>query len=285
MKTTPDGSRHPLVVFILGSGRCGSTLLDMMLNAHPQIAGLGELSSIHFAAGDPTQAVDPATRDYWTVVADLYESQTGERFHSVDVRHPAWRRIRSLDTSGGAWVRRNCALFAAAAQAADAPIVTDSSKASQRLYLLEREGCGPVRVLHLCRDARAVANSYRRRYGSLAVGLRTWATSSATARFLRYRVPSERWHRLKYEDLATDPAVALGRICAFLDIPYAAEMLDFERHAYFGLAGSPTTREHMGAIALDERWKHELSSWQRAVIGVSVGLLNRLEGYPAFADD
>ena len=35
------------VVFIMGAGHCGSTLLDLMLGSHPESFSLGELHRLH----------------------------------------------------------------------------------------------------------------------------------------------------------------------------------------------------------------------------------------------
>ena len=63
------GSEIPRkVVFILGSGHCGSTLLDLMLGAHSRIVGLGEMSgaqpqaALYLWPGAPERAVSGKPR-------------------------------------------------------------------------------------------------------------------------------------------------------------------------------------------------------------------------------
>src|SRR5438876_5169512 len=87
------------------------------------------------------------------------------------------------------------------------------------------------------------------------------STNLHILRFLR-NVDPRRQLRVSYETLVVDPAAAVGRICAFLDIPFDARALDpYEglsdptRFESFGL-GDPGFFEHSGIeAALASDWR------------------------------
>jgi Sulfotransferase family len=282
-----------VLVFVLGSGRCGSTLLDLLLAGHPKILSLGEVAGVN-AAFDP---LDPPGEDllvarfrqeyldFWGALARRYEAETGAPFDRVALGTPRWRTLRSWsDEEMQSWARRNEAVLTAAHELSARPILVDSSKRFHRLHLLERSGRFRIRVIHLRRDGRAVANSYLRRYNSFVAGLRTWITSSAASVWLHRRFARDDWLVVRYEDLAARPEQSLERICGFLGLRYRPEMLRYRSHLYLGVAGNPLVKAAEGeAISPDERWREELGLGYRLLFAVVGGWVNRLQGYPALS--
>lgn len=261
------------VVYILGSGHCGSTLLDMLLNGHSRIAALGEVAQIGRA---------PIAGPFWTEVARSVEASTGIRLDQIDLKSPHQKVNGKKGWEAAArWEDVNRAIFAAASETGDRPMLTDASNNPRRLKLLLEADLFPISVLHLVRDGRGVLNSYFRKYGSFYIGFRRWALPAVWAFTLRRRFPRVPWLRVRYEDLATQPESYVRRICAFLDLPFEPEMLvGFSRRTYAGMMGNLGTRAlRQDVIALDERWRSELWWGHRAVFAVLGGWLNRLYGY------
>mgnify|MGYP001600391271 CR=1 FL=1 len=83
----------------------------------------------------------------------------------------------------------------------------------------------------------------------------------AMARFLRQtEVP---FVHVKYEDLVTTPEATLERICAYLDIPYEPEALDYKRKEVAGKGlGDPVgVKKHDRPVASSkETWAAELAA-------------------------
>ena len=87
------------LLFIYGSGRCGSTLLDLLLNGHSQITSLGEIMTL-MTIINPFQLPDRFSiefrQDYlefWAKVREYYQAMTGESFDQINLGHPNWRTI------------------------------------------------------------------------------------------------------------------------------------------------------------------------------------------------
>lgn len=287
-----DGGPYTLL-YLLGSGRNGSTVLDLILAGHPSVLALGEISTLNrvydpFAPpGDDRVARQWADRyrDFWTRVRRAYEERTGRPFDALDIRHPRLRRaLRMGREEAEPWVTANLEVLDAAHAVSGRPVLSDASKVPQRLLLLRRSGRVRVKVLHLLRDGRAVSCSYLRRYGSFAGGVRTWAQTELCSLYLRRLFADEDWLDIRYEEFAARPERALRGVCGFLGLPYQESILEFRRNRYLGIGGNPTVKAaEDGVVRPDHRWRGELSLRRRLAFGLRVGWLNRLTGYPAFA--
>jgi hypothetical protein len=284
---TPD--KPYTLLYILGSGRCGSTLLDLLLNGHSDALGLGEVSTLSRSfkplettnLSIPTPQFKQCYRQFWQAVKDSYERLSGQSFESIDLSQPRWMTIFAWQKDAiETWVKPNIALYSCAHAASHAKILIDTSKTSQRLYLLRKSSLFDIRVIHLIRDGRAVVNSYIQRYEDFTGGLRVWITAALASFYLRKRFHKRDWLQIRYEDLATKPEETLRKICVFLGIDFEPAMLAYRSHPYFGIGGNPLVSRREGEdIALDERWKLELRLSYRLIFELTGGWLNRWYGY------
>jgi hypothetical protein len=188
-------SRGPTAVrlaYVLAASHSGSTLLSMLLGAHPQIATIGEIKLSAKAMGDLDQYRCSCGRlirecDFWRKVKegmaargfdfDLARAGTDYRISES----PYVRRLlgpmhhgRLLegfrDTAlglSGVWRRqlaethrRNAALVSVICKIKEADVIVDSSKIGLRLKYLLRNPELDVKVIRLIRDGRGVALTY-----------------------------------------------------------------------------------------------------------------------------
>lgn len=271
----PHGER-PRVLFILGAGHCGSTLLGLLLNAHPACVAVSELSKIDeaIAARDPV-----FERPEWRAAVARFEAETGTPFAALDLRQPRWSTlVRWREAQATEWAAPRAVLTSALAAAAGATWIVDGSKAWQQLHLLEQSGRFDLRVVHLVRDVRGVVHSYARKYGELAHGLSKWLKPSVAAMVMQPRF-GDRWLRVRYEDLARDPAATLARVCTLMGLDYDPAMLRFRARRWLGIGGNRMSQRTDDTIRLDEKWRREMSWRDRVVVGVVGGALNRYYGY------
>jgi hypothetical protein len=275
------------LIYILGSGRCGSTLLDLLLNGHSQILGLGEVVTLN-SVFNPFNM--PAGRKvgfqesylpFWQDVRRCYESLTDTAFADLNIRHPRWRTIPKLRADDiASWAYPNKMLLASIQCVSGARMLVDASKFGQRLYLLQQSSFATIQVIHLVRDGRAVVNSYIRRYNDFNAGLRLWVTTALASFYLRRQFQHTDWLQVRYEHLAMRPEETLQNICAFLGLTFEHNMLAYRSRPYFGIGGNPLVMEsEEERIVLDERWKQELSSKHQLIFATVAGWLNKLYGY------
>jgi hypothetical protein len=286
------------LVYILGAGHCGSTLLDMMLGRHSRIFAGGEIGGIHrywaIATGHETPMIErtghqtdwlevashPFASATWRAVVRCYEETTGTSFETARFRHPSWGTLlfRPDAAATARWARPQRTLFDCLHTVTGRPLITDASKRPQRLYRLWQSGVFDLMVIHLIRDGRGIMHSYLSKYGRWGPSFRRWAGPTVMSFYLRRVMSGIPWLDVRYEDLARSPERTLERICGFLAIPYEPAMLEFREYEYLGIGGN-RMREDEGGIVLDERWKHDWRGPGRVAFSVAGGWLNRLCGY------
>jgi Sulfotransferase family len=270
------------LVYVLGAGHCGSTLLTLLLNAHSRVLGLGEVSTlatIRPSIREASRKNKELQTPLWLDVKRCWEASTGLRFSDIDLGHPSsWEALRWPAGRVRRWALNNGELFSCLASRSGAAILVDSSKSQQRLLLLLKAGFRP-KVIHLRRDGRAVLHSYRRRGRSFFAGFRRWLGPTLAARILRRRLPETHWLALRYEDLATAPEQALERVCGFLGVDFEPEMLNFRSRASIGIGGNAMRYRASEEIVLDEEWRSALRPLDRLRFMFLGGLVNRFEGY------
>jgi hypothetical protein len=271
------------VVFILGSGHCGSTLLDLLLNAHSRVLGLGEIGRVgafRFAKREHSRKNRELATPIWQRVVGCYEATSGQRFADIDIQHP---RVRSLltwsDERVRQWARPSALLFSCLARESGAQLLVDSSKRAQRLYLLRRSGCFSLKVIHLRRDGRAIIHSYRKRGSSFGAGFRRWLDPTLASVVLRRQVGASDWMGLRYEDLASAPEDSLRRVCAFLDLEFEPGMLDFRAQPSIAISGNRMRYGRDQDIVIDDAWRLDFGCADRVRFALLGSVINRLQGY------
>ena len=193
-------------IFVIGSPRSGTTLLRLILDAHPRIS-CGE--ETHF-------------------LRDL-EAVVGRN----------WALVSTYELPREWWLERIRELYATF----QAEVLARSGKArwaekdpTYTLHLRFVEELFPDAVyVHLLRDGHDVVASFRDRWGykSAARAARTeWARYVSAARDLAARLPDDRFLELRYEELVAQPEAQGQRLFEFLgeDWDPALLQLDPARH-------------------------------------------------------
>lgn len=237
------------IVYILGSGHCGSTLLDMLLNGHSQIQGLGE-------AGRKT--APPSLMNMFAIRLKL-----NKKLRQVNYASNHLKYIKCISRITGK------------------TILVDSSKFWQRLYLLSQES-SKIKVIHLVRDGRGVSYSYDKKYGRFFYGLRRWMAPTFMAILLKTRFRKTDWVQLRYETLSASPEASLKKLCSFLEIEFEPAMLDFRKHSYTGIGGNRMKDLKSAEIKTDQAWKKDMPLGKKLLFSLIGGWLNRYFGYPFF---
>ena len=167
------------ILYVAGTGRSGSTLLDLMLGSIPGVLSLGEFWRVWLliwennwfcGCGEPLQAcpfwceaIDRAFGGPGGVPALQHreaEASLRSRRALPQVMFPALLgRQRPAWEAAMADRRR---LYRAAAETAGVRLLVDSSKSPAYAHVLRRMPGVRVRTVHLVRDSRAVAFSWSR---------------------------------------------------------------------------------------------------------------------------
>ena len=278
------------LIYILSNGRSGTTLLDLLLGAHPCIWTLGEAQILPWELRNPRVPCgcgNPIPEsEFWSeLLDDIPTSTTG--YHIGYFRNEQqvgkvlrWELLPDIARGrvSSRWVdavdeygAKNAAYFRVVHEAAEArrgdkvQWLVDASKDPYRLFWLQQSGRFDIRVIHLIKDPRALVYSMARDwlpYGANKVirfTLRWIIENALMARLTRTSFVPSHVRRLKYEKLASRPEEALADLGEWIGVDYPSKLVhDFREYENFAISGNMMRwRETDDEIRLDERWKSD----------------------------
>lgn len=299
------------VVYVMGSGRSGSTLLERILGEIPGFVTAGELIGLFRWIAVDDELCGCGTRfsqcPFWLAVGrrafDGWDDARVAEIAALQHRVARQRHLPRLAAPAlaGAAFRADLArygdvyrqLYRAICDEAGAQAVVDASKwPAQVLALRDAPGID-LRVIHLVRDVRGVAYSWAKtgvarpqstsdalpELSSVPVSRTAAAWSAVQAEAGLLTATGSPATAVRYEDLVADPRGTLGRALTRLGFPPAvAETLPHVAgrtvtlHAGHGVGGNPS-RFTTGEVTLrlDDAWRDHLSPRDRAVAS-AIGL-------------
>jgi hypothetical protein len=301
------------LIYIAGSGRSGSTLLDLLLNQHSKVCSLGEIHLLNYffnnqhepcSCGERIskckfwQTVDEhikATRKEWAGRSFLAEAEimlTEDRIGAIGrlsqtvvlglgspfLYHLLGKRLFPLHYQA---IVDSGILYKAVASLCSVKYVVDSTKDARRMKALYLSEPSTFRCIYLVRDGRAVVSSARRRKGtSIEEAAHAWVRRQVRTRTALRTIPADRVLFLRYEDLCENPEAILVSVCDFLKLSYEQGMLNLDKLNIHSVGGNPMRfRKDEKAVVLDEKWKIELDSGDLAEFDRIAGRLNASFGY------
>ncbi len=217
----PSAGERPRVLYIMGAGRSGSTILGVALGNCESVFFAGELDRWLPRAGVPRREGEELHRLWEEVLerADIPPELLGARTGALersselfDVRKwPRRRRLRApyRDASAG--------LYRALSATTGGALLVDSSHYPLRARELRALDGIDLHLLYLMRDPQGVVASMdrrdvpERRFGLLRANAYLWLTSLLSVLvFMRH--PRDRRVFVRYEDFVADPQRVLEAI-------------------------------------------------------------------------
>ena len=212
--------------FILGKGRSGTTLLQMMLHAHPHVTAPLEARFI-LALRTRYENVTDWNRELCArFVKDLKVDTHLFQFWKLDYDALQQRLEAISPTLSFARACQQVMLhFAPQKHAQTRQLVYKSPIHS--LFAEEIADVFPqARFIHMVREPRANVHSHRQAFGTKKANIiaHKWVhdNEQVLAFLKKRRAPS---HILRYEDLVQNPEAEMRRLCHFLSIDFHADML------------------------------------------------------------
>ncbi len=244
------------VVYLLGAARSGTSLLTSLL---------GELEGV-FAAAEMRliwRGYDSRRCGCGALVGDCpFWSRAAEKARAVSTFDEPDRFIRlqlattrnrhlpklllSAPTAGAAsYLQVMESMYASLADATGSRVIVDSSKSAAEAALLRFGSRTITYPVHVVRDPRAVAYSWKRagrlkakNRKSTVEAAAAWAFSNLAAELAMQKYPPERRIRIRYEDYVTSPEEALAKVAALAAI-------DPGDLAFLGGGQAPRASRHM----------------------------------------
>lgn len=295
------------ILYVGGWGRSGSTLLDRMVGRLPGFVSVGEARELWrrgvienrlCGCGNPFSDCP-----FWTEVGrEAYGGWSRE--HAVEMesegrrldslRHAGWLRERvGPSDAARAYLNRLAPLYRAVRDVGEAKVVVDSSKLPNYAGLLRASPDVDLRLAHLVRDSRGVANSWRKEIARVdatadAGLMERYGALAASARYLVYNALTERLARslphatrVRYEDLVAHPQETLAGMLRAVGEPAGPDAFGWLHGTVADLGVSHTVdgnpmRMQQGPVPLvaDRTWREQLPARERSVVtGLTLPLL------------
>ena len=264
-------------IFVVGTARSGTTLLQAALGAHERIAGPPE---VHYILRIARLA------DFYGDLADDANLQRAARdaldtplLRPVDVDHDeVLRRARRTPTYAGLLD----AVMSTIASSWGKPRWSEKTpgQPATEVWSLFPEAC----VIHIVRHPVAVITSHRRtplRQLPARVAAEHWCAFNRASRAAGERAGPDRYLRIRYEDLAARPEPVLREVCTFLGEAYDPRMLTDRGESQAVAPFAWWQRGATGDIRPSAPAKGELGVVDRAAVAAVVRRDLPAFGYPA----
>jgi glycosyltransferase involved in cell wall biosynthesis len=311
------GGRPPTVVYIAGSGRSGSTLVERVLGEIPGLTNVGELLDLarRTAPNDERCGCGLPFGEcpFWAKVGERAFGgwETGqlaglERLRGRVARQRHLPKLLAMAVAGrgfradvAKFGASYAAIYQAVADTDGTTCVVDASKVPAQALALARAGID-IRVVHLVRDARGVAYSLGKQvarphavkaaeqmWGSLPLeAAGRWLAIQSEAELLRRcGIPVA---RVLYGDFVRRPRPVIEQALTRLGLPPSRSDLahigdgQVALGRSHGLSGNPS-RFTEGEVRLhaDEAWRRHMSRRDQIVVtAITLPLLVRYRQFP-----
>lgn len=315
-----DSTEPMRVLYVAGVERSGSTLLGKALGQLPGAVSVGEITHVWLrglaenqrcGCGEPFEAcpfwtgVGRFAFGGWTHVnpgwaADLQARTDRHRYLPWLMQPFSPVLYRAALSEYTALLART---YKGILATSGARVVVDTSKSTSMAWLLSRSPDIDLRVIHLVRDSRGVANSWQKKvrrpeitdtveYMPAFPPSRLAARWNLTNGLLQaMRLSSAPTLRIRYEDFVGNPLETMESVAAFsgLKLDARAESLfargEIPRETTHEVSGNPM-RFGTGPIRIspDNSWRRSLSRRDQAIVSVLTSPGLAAYGYRAASD-
>jgi hypothetical protein len=228
----------PEVLYVMGTGRSGTTILEVLLTNDDALCGTGELKHIFrdgYLRGLPCACGKLGHEcDLWANVRRSARwtqedcARYGAAIESLE-SHKNFMRVffGAIDANKAALHERaTTEILRSVRRQTGSRVVVDSSKYPARALLLARMYPGKVRVLCITRSAAGLIAAFQKKNDGEQHPKSRWAASAyflyvlLCMRLVRARL-GDRCLTIRFEDLNRDPIALLSRIEAWSGISLA----------------------------------------------------------------
>jgi glycosyltransferase involved in cell wall biosynthesis len=262
-------------IFVIGAERSGTTLLRLMLTAHPDICIPPE--SLFFVALESKYGAAP---DLLPQIEDFLNDLYNNNFHrfwewNVDPKLLLnnWKNYHQLS-----YTQAVETVYQTYCQQFDPAASIWGDKNPFHIYQLGkiRRYFPGVKVILIVRDFRACYSSVKKLVakeqergevwqGIKTIGGLTHQWNQVVKIIEKYHQKWEQFYLVSYEDLVREPSAQLAKICKWVGVDFQESMLQFyQKNAELGLVPvnqmvwHPNTLEPIGSDRINA-WQDELS--------------------------
>lgn len=273
------------VVYCMGSGRSGSTLLGIMLSQHPAIVSPGEISNVGRFRKDkrPCSCGNTLSKcSYWKSVmkiwGDLNTHETIDRaiqkgykienFKSPLSWFKAITKYPFQKDYFDDYIESKYNFLKAIKTESGKPVVMDISKNPLRALILSRHPNIDLKLIHLVRDGRGVSWSImkksNRKQKPFWRAASYWVIINKLSDYVRKKIKNS--GLIKYEEIVETPDIAFSKLSGIVDLDLQpvidslnSNLAQEESHI---MAGNLLRKSKSIKLKLDTGWQENMSRKQ-----------------------
>lgn len=229
------------LVFVCGALRSGTSLMHLMLNAHPNIDNPGEFDFLFdklSESGEP-----PELKEYydWLQSHRIFNSKKisiSDEFQTYS--EVTSNFVEQVSTQGNVL-----------------------SLNVHRHFHKIHKWFPKAKYIHLIRDPRDVARSSIGMgwAGNVYYGVDHWIETERSWTKLKPKLSENQYIEIYFEDLITNPQTILEKICEFCGVPYSASMLNYHENSTY----------EKPDVSLIYQWKRKLTKNEVLQVESKVG--------------
>ena len=231
-------------VFLVGCSRSGTTLLQHVVAAHPEIAVIPETRWFlrWYEKRDGVTTEGMVTPE---LISKLFDKHRVFRDIDLGIRPEELHALVS-DNGGMRYSDFVSLLFNRYGKARGKPLVGNKTPGYVRRLATLHQLWPEAKFVHIIRDGRDVCLSMRQKRDAKAKPIKPgrfatwdedpvitlamwWEWDVRLGREAGSNLGSERYHEMRYEAFVADPEAACRGLCDFLGVPYDARMLEHHR--------------------------------------------------------
>lgn len=279
-------------LFVVGCQRSGTTMLQRMLDAHPQLAVAYDSLFITRAIKGEALGFDPPMSE-----AVLELARAHPRFSRLKLSEEAVARAAAGASVYSEFVT---GIYDELARKHGKPLAGEKSPGYCR-HLPRLHALMPwVKIVHLIRDGRDIALSIRD-WGKGAAKLELWKTEPIAAGALWWRrdvirgcgdgrrLPSGVYREVRYEELVADPEGGLRGLAVFLGLPFDGAMAEYHLGRMKEKAGLSAKAAWLPPTKGIRDWRGQMSERDRelfeALAGAQLAMLGYERGCAGISDE
>lgn len=258
-------------MLLVGAGHSGSTLLDLIMDSHSKIVGVGELS--HYRRAYETNVSCSCKKivkncEFWKKVFDKIDASKLPLIYQkkldflLNKNKYFYFDDYEKEISIKNYVSTTEKIYRKILQESGKSIIFDSSKSYYRAEAIIKSNSNlDITLIHLVRDGRGVA------YSNIKLGrngfsfMKKWMMTNLKIELIKLRNKNIKNIFILYEDFIKDPEKVLTNILEQVGTTFEPSMLKFRDSEHHQPGGNLNLRVETNSdkIRLDNKWINSMS--------------------------
>jgi len=288
------------VIYIIGSWRSGSTLLDRVLGSANNSFNVGELMGLEdyvlerdlISTGKKVFIDNTGNTlrksPFWSDVVREIEENNYDMYNRylkipkkdyIKIIFNQAFRVKKFDDDK---IFESILKKAKKVKGENVEYIIDSSKSLKRLASLKESNKIDLSVIHLIRDARGNINSYEKSGNNWFFAFKKWVIYNfLVSKYLNKNFKKEKTIRLSYDLFAQNPQKYIEKLNLKFDL-----LIDQNNYIdtinnsnYYGFCGNKMGKNKISSIKYDRGWENRMSMCKRIFLWIITFPFNKIWVY------